>query len=206
MQPLCARRIDAKCWGSQSAQRPRRTIWTISVGHTRIFGRTEAGTARPISRDAHSSFFDRHAVKTAGRSRPNVSSFPIDCHPRDEAAAWLPFREDREIINFRRTEGGIRLAFSWQVWPAVAQCDAGQSCDGAVRMLRQPLLRPNCFLRVSWRCEPRLPRDLRRPASRCALGRLLFPSVLPDARGSLGLSGRVLVSTRWRRLFLFGAA
>jgi hypothetical protein len=45
----------------------------------------------------------------------NVSSFPTDCLPRDEAAAWLPFREDREILNFRRTEGGIRLAFSWQV-------------------------------------------------------------------------------------------
>jgi hypothetical protein len=41
----------------------------------------------------------------------NVSSFPTDCLPRDEAAAWLPFREDREILNFRRTEGGIRLAF-----------------------------------------------------------------------------------------------
>src|SRR5271169_2589323 len=84
----------------------------------------------------------RMTLKTAGRSRPNVSSFPIDCHPRDEAAdVGLPFREDREILNFRRTEGGIRLTFSWQVWPAVAQCDAGQSCD-------QPLLRPYCFLRV----------------------------------------------------------
>ena len=36
------------------------------------------------------------------------------------------FREDCGIFNFPRTEGGIRLAFSWQVWLAVAQCDAGQ--------------------------------------------------------------------------------
>ena len=37
------------------------------------------------------------------------------------------FREDCEILNFPRTEGGIRLAFWWQVWPAFAQRGAGQS-------------------------------------------------------------------------------
>ena len=30
------------------------------------------------------------------------------------------FREDCEILNFPRTEGGIRLAFSWQIWPAIS--------------------------------------------------------------------------------------
>ena len=63
-------------------------------------------------------------LKQLADHRPTVSLFPLDCHPREEAAAWLPFGEDREILNFRRTEGGIQLAFSWQVWPAVAQSDA----------------------------------------------------------------------------------
>ena len=77
-------------------------------------------------------------LKTAGRSRPNVSLFPIDCHPRDEAAAWLPFREDREILNFRRTEGGIQLAFSWQVWPAVAQSDAPPPAENWAEVDERP--------------------------------------------------------------------
>src|SRR6476619_1017511 len=71
----------------------------------------------------------RMTLKTADRSRLIVS-FPLNCHPRDEAAdVWLPSREDREILNFPRMEGGIRLAFSWQVWPAVAQRDAPPAAE-----------------------------------------------------------------------------